>query len=63
MYHDAMTISLAQVQENLTAVQRHGYAVYGGDILIGWGISKQAAAAVPGATHLVNVQNGGVIHL
>jgi hypothetical protein len=58
-----MTTSLADVHAQLTATQRHGYAVYAGDTLIGWGITKLAGAAIVGATHLVNVQNGGIIHL
>lgn len=47
-----------KVQEALTQVARHGFAVYSDEIMIAWVMSPVSARKISGATHIVNVQNG-----
>jgi len=52
-----------QVQENVKQTARHGYAVYAKDIMFAWSMTLHDALALPRATRVVNVQNGGYFDL
>jgi len=53
------TKKFENVREDLTQVERHGFALYTsyGD-MIAWVISPSCAKNFPGAAFIVNVQNG-----
>lgn len=54
-----LNIELDELHVTLAQVKRHGYAVMSSSgILLAWGISSRVAHNIPGAHHIVNVQNG-----
>ncbi len=64
MYFRLMTnTSFVTTQEKLTQTARHGYAVFSGDVMISWTIDARLGLKVPGATRLVNVQNGAYLEV